>query len=206
MARKPKHPHSNKRKRLAITAQGSTPSSNVLGCPVAADAFRAARLFHQRSDSFRFSESYAYGCVGVADFITGPIRNAGKSRKALKRVSDFAELFYKFATDRPDPYPFHCKAALLPIVFRLQSLWRRGATIPRFGRYSSEVFIECLGALLPLEQPASRDAASSNRGRQVRTDPQVGTEFISPIERASEDRNAKIGHLLYCALFTLLAL
>ena len=149
----PKHFHAPKRLKAGTGLSRFTPSVDVLRCPVAPGAFRAASLVRERSDTSRFFDNAAYNQSDVADFIIRSLRNRARSLSALKRISNFAELFYIFATGRADPYPFVGDASLLCITLWLHSLIERGATIPNFGKYPLRLFGGNLGYVSPSTTP-----------------------------------------------------
>ena len=81
----------------------------------------------------------------------------------------------------------------------------RGATIPNFGKYALRVYGEALGVRFPHDHPAVKEAAAQPRGRKVKTDPSIDTEFVISLERAAGNRENPGGYRVYCALFALLA-
>ena len=89
-----------------------TPSLNVSDSPVASEAVRSACLFRARSDAFRLCDDAAYGRPEVADFIICSSRNRARPLSTLARVFHFVALFYVFATDRPNHFPFFWRCCL----------------------------------------------------------------------------------------------
>ena len=221
-----KHFHANKRKGAALAqppaqtvgrlaplrggplvpvCPGDVSTQNLLECPVSAEAFRVASFFRDVSDTFRFCGHAAYPLSDTANFVILSIRNRARSLNTLRRVAEFTLQFYKFASEREPPFPVSGDESLLAVTLWMQGLLVRGATIPHFGRYSLRVFGEALGVRFPLEHPAVRNAAVPARGRKIKTDPVVETEFVMALERAAGNRGNSYGYRLYCALFTLLA-
>ena len=156
----PKHFQAPKRARLVDpTALAPSPCENVLDCPVSNDAFRVASLFRGGSTTFRFCDNAAYDRPEVANFIAQSIRNRARSIKTLKRISEFAELFYTFSLAQVPPFPYFGDESLIGITLWLMPLRVRGTTIPDFAKYPLRVFAEALGVVLPLNHPAVKEAA-----------------------------------------------
>ena len=206
-----KHHHTNKKKRLPGNQPGG-PSKianlegSSLACPVCAEAFRAASFFKLFSDAFRFCDNPVFSIQVIADFIAGALRCRAKNLTTLKRVTDFANQYYKFATEREHPFPIAGAESLLSITLRLKELAPRGTSIPNMGRYSLKVFGESLGVVFPIDHPAVKVAVSIPRGRNVKTAPAVETEFLKALENHAANRQFPGGQRLYAALFALLGL
>ena len=175
-----KHFHVSKRPTRDVDFRKATPSTNVLERPVASEVFRAACLFRDCSDTSRFCGDAAYGCPAVADFIICALRNRASSLSTLKRVYQFVELFYNYATDRDLPIPFSGDASLLGITLWLKGPSMRGAAIPNFGKFALRVYGEALGVRFPLDHPAAKEAATQPMGWKAKTAPQSAPSLLSP--------------------------
>ena len=127
-----KHLRAPKRRRVnttvgeASSSSGLVPIRGVLSCAVSKEAFLAASLLREVSETFAFCEPTAYGVNFVADFIIRALRNRARPLRTLEKVACKVGNFVIFANNRPSPFPISGKEPLIGVTLWFQELQARG--------------------------------------------------------------------------------